>query len=89
MLAEEVTKDPSRNYGRQFRPFEKARQFARGLGLKNKTEWGQYCYGELHEKTALPEDIPKYPSESYRDSGWVSWDNWLGRVGSLDPPASQ
>ena len=25
-----------------------------------------------------PEDIPAYPDGVYKDSGWVSWGDWLG-----------
>ncbi|OGV89638.1 MAG: hypothetical protein A3K19_23925 [Lentisphaerae bacterium RIFOXYB12_FULL_65_16] len=63
---------------REFRPFADAREFARRLGLKGENEWRRYCRGELPHLPVLPGDIPREPSRTYRQSGWVSWGDWLG-----------
>jgi len=63
---------------RRYRPFRKARKFVRTLGLKNGKEWLAYGRGELPEKGSLPEDIPAYPNQTYKNSGWVSMGDWLG-----------
>ncbi len=63
--------------GRTFRghcrPFLKAREFARSLGLKNFMTWVTFC-----SNGNLPNDIPSAPQVAYRNSGWVSWGDWLG-----------
>ncbi len=56
-----------------YRSFEKAREFVRKLGLKNKVEWQNYV-----ESNIKPEDIPSDPRYVYQDKGWVSWGDWLG-----------
>jgi hypothetical protein len=63
---------------REYRPFEKARKFARSLGLKSGKEWQEFCKGQLPEKGTLPKDIPASPNNPYRDEGWINWGDWLG-----------
>jgi hypothetical protein len=56
-----------------FRDFESAREFARSLGLKNYTEWNDYC-----KSGNKPEDIPAIPSRTYKNKGWIGMGDWLG-----------
>lgn len=54
-------------------PFEEARNFARGLGLKSRMEWEKYR--SIHR----PNNIPSDPHKFYgRTNEWVSWNDWLG-----------
>jgi hypothetical protein len=55
------------------RPFEEAREFARGRKLKSFTEWRRWTKSD-----DKPADIPADPRRVYLDSGWVSWGDWLG-----------
>ena len=32
----------------------------------------------MPSKPPLPEDIPKHPHGTYRDTGWAGYDDWLG-----------
>lgn len=64
-----IEKKPRNNW----RPFEEARDFAHGLGLKNKTEWITWAKND-----ACPKDIPIYPDSCYKTNGWISWGDWLG-----------
>ena len=48
----------------QFRSFDEARTFARGLGLKSAAEW--YAFSKSGNK---PTDIPIWPHASYRHVG--------------------
>ena len=61
----------------RWRPFEEAREFVHGLGLKKQAEWFEYCRGELPEKGTKPDDIPAYPTDVYKDQ-WTNWGDWLG-----------
>ncbi len=57
----------------RFRPFPKARAFARSLGLKSGTQWREYS------KTGRrPPDIPGNPNNVYREHGWAGMGDWLG-----------
>jgi superfamily II DNA or RNA helicase len=67
-----------------WRPFEEAREFARGLGLKNVAEWGSFCTGRLLGKGRLPQDIPAGPGRTYKDKGWQGYGDWLG-TGTVAP----
>ena len=61
-----------------YRPFSEARAFARNLKLKSGNEWRAFCNGEVTTLRQLPEDIPRYPNETYAEKGWVSMGDWLG-----------
>ena len=56
-----------------YHSFEDAREFVRGLNLKNDREWKQFC-----RSGNKPEDIPGSPHTVYKDKGWVNWPDWLG-----------
>jgi superfamily II DNA or RNA helicase len=58
---------------RQYLSFEKARAFARGLGLKSSDEWNIY-----NKSGKKPKDIPASPEWVYRRDGWAGWGDWLG-----------
>ena len=58
-----------------YRPFEKAREFARSLNLKSESMWHNYA-----RKKGLPEDIPNYPNQTYKEKGWISFPDFLGYV---------
>ncbi len=67
-----------RTLNRQYRPFEAAREFARGLGLRTQADWVAYTQGKLAGKPKLPSDIPGQPGTAYRDAGWSGIGDWLG-----------
>jgi hypothetical protein len=54
-----------------WRPFEEAREFARGLDLSSVRDWMIYInsYG-------LPPDVPYHPERIY-GGHWVDWSDWL------------
>ena len=56
----------------KYRSFNKARDFALKLGLKNRYEWVIYCSID----DLKPRDIPNNPDEVYK--AWSGWKNWLG-----------
>ncbi len=65
---------------RKFRPFDQARSFVHNLGLRNVKEWSKYSSGNLPQKGTRPEDIPADPYDVYGDHGWISWNDWLGKI---------
>ena len=58
---------------RKFRTFNKARGFARSLGLKAETEWRKYV-----NSGKKPDDIPANPGLKYAANGWAGMHDWLG-----------
>jgi superfamily II DNA or RNA helicase len=61
---------------REYRPFEEARSYVRGLGLKSETEWRTYI-----KSGKLPADIPSNPNQVYAEKGWKGKGDWLGTGG--------
>lgn len=61
------------NSERVYRPFKKARAFARSLNFKKKDEWNEFC-----DSGKKPDDIPKTPYQTYKNDEWISWGDWLG-----------
>jgi superfamily II DNA or RNA helicase len=59
---------------RQYRSFEQARAFARGLRLHSNSEWRAY-----NKSGKRPTDIPASPAHVFANNGWVSWGDWLGK----------
>jgi hypothetical protein len=57
---------------RVFRSFEKAREFARSLGIQTWKEWQEYC--KSGEK---PDDIPANPNGYYKND-FKGMGDWLG-----------
>jgi formylglycine-generating enzyme required for sulfatase activity len=56
----------------QFRPFQKARAYVRGLRLKSWVEWEAYC-----KSGGKPPDIPIHPHAAYAHVGWTGRLDWL------------
>ena len=63
---------------KEYRSFKEARKFVHTLKLKSRTEWRQYCKGELKGRNPKPEDIPASPERTYKDQGWKGVGDWLG-----------
>lgn len=63
---------------RQYRPFHRARAFARRLKLNSQTEWTAFCKGKMPELGKRPADIPALPHKTYADKGWKGMGDWLG-----------
>ena len=57
---------------RIYRPFKKARLFARGLGLKSRAQWTEFALSGR-----LPKDIPAIPAQVYK-AEWLGVGDWLG-----------
>jgi len=57
----------------QFKNFEEARDYVRKLKIQSKSKWKEFC---INGKK--PDDIPKWPDDSYKNHGWTSWGDFLG-----------
>lgn len=54
-------------------PFNEAKSFVHNLGLTKNVEWKEYC-----KSGKKPKNIPKIPHIVYKNSGWISYGDWLG-----------
>lgn len=59
---------------KKFRAFEDAKAFVHALKLKSKKEWDKYC-----QSGKKPDDIPADSYTVYKNKGWKSWNDWLGK----------
>ncbi len=63
---------------KRWRPFEKARTFARSLGLQSHAEWKDYCAGKRPDLPARPKDIPVTVYAAYGGPLWRGMADFLG-----------
>jgi superfamily II DNA or RNA helicase len=56
-----------------YRPFEDARAYVRGLGFKSSRQWEDYA-----KSGKRPLDIPAHPKSAYARQGWQDMGDWLG-----------
>lgn len=63
---------------REYLSYQEARIFVHKLSLKNSTEWTEYCSGNFPDKAEKPESISNRPEVTYKEKGWIDWDDWLG-----------
>lgn len=61
------------NFNKIFYDFVKARQHVRKLGLKTLKAWQEYS------KVNRPPFIPSHPDQTYKNSGWNGWPDFLGK----------
>jgi superfamily II DNA or RNA helicase len=61
------------SHKRVYLPFQQAREFVRNLGLKDREEWKKWTKSDEY-----PDNMPVNPPGTYKDKGWVGWDDWLG-----------
>lgn len=65
------------NCQRVFWPFEKARDFARTLGLRTQVDWVNYCAGKFPSLPPKPLEIPSNLNKKYKKD-WVGYKDWFG-----------
>jgi hypothetical protein len=58
--------------------YEKAKVFARSLGLRSADEWRCYARGEFSDMPSIPMEMPLDPDGFYAGQGWSGWRDFLG-----------
>jgi superfamily II DNA or RNA helicase len=74
----ERLKHISERIRKTYRRYDKAIEFVHSLDLRTKREWSIYAMGLRKDLPELPTDISKSPWDSYKNSGWITIDAWLG-----------
>lgn len=64
---------------RKYLPFEEAKNHIQSLKLKNVEEWFLYC-----KSGKKPNSIPTCPEKVYKNDGWLSMIDWLGKKTFID-----
>ena len=57
--------------------FEEARTYVRNQKLENTRAWKKWSKGILEGKERRPDFIPASPDIVYKNSGWLSWSDWI------------
>ena len=70
---------------RDYREFDKGREFAHSLKLETQAQWRLYCQGSLTDKPKIPLDIPLKPERAYKNEGWKGYPDWLGNKKRASP----
>ncbi len=58
-----------------FLDYKDAQKIIQGFGIKGFRKWRRYCTSGI-----MAHNIPRSPNTVYKNSGWVDWDNWLGKL---------
>ena len=59
-------------------PFKEAHEFVAKLNLKNKTQFIQWCKGQLLDKPPKPVNFPSNPYHAFRGKGFTTMPEFLG-----------
>ena len=59
---------------RAYLPYAEARAVVHALGFTARRDWNAFA----DDKTRFPANLPVRPHQTYADSGWVDWSDWLG-----------
>ena len=62
------------NQNKVFSPYIEARKFVHKLKLRSQKDWNIYC-----QENTRPLNIPRSPAGVYKNKGWISWNDWLGK----------
>ena len=55
-------------------PFKDAKDWVVNQKITGQTGWSK-----LYQEGKIPENIPRSPHVTYKNSGWVSWSDWFGK----------
>lgn len=62
------------NYNKVFLTYTEARKYVHKLKLRTQKDWNSYC-----QQNTRPSNIPRSPAQTYKNKGWISWNDWLGK----------
>jgi superfamily II DNA or RNA helicase len=57
-----------------FLPYTEAKEYVNNLKLRTQKDWNNYC-----KENTKPTNIPRNPAGVYKNKGWISWNDWLGK----------
>jgi superfamily II DNA or RNA helicase len=62
------------NQNKVFLNYPDAKKYVHKLKLLTQKDWNEYC-----RKNTKPTNIPRSPAGVYKNKGWVSWQDFLGK----------
>ena len=70
---------------RVYLAFKEAREFARSLNLKSRSDWVKFCKGLMLERGVKSDEIPAYTNQTYKAKGWIGMGD-LAWYWNVSPP---
>ena len=62
------------NQNKVFSSYVEAKKYVHKLQLRSQKEWNEYW-----KKNERPSNIPRSPAGVYKNKGWISWQDFLGK----------
>jgi superfamily II DNA or RNA helicase len=62
------------NQNKAFLNFSDAKKYVHKLKLRTQKDWNNYC-----RENTRPSNIPRSPAGVYKNKGWISWQDFLGK----------
>ena len=61
------------SFNKEFKTFEKAKAYIQTFNITSANEWREFC-----KSANMLKDISAAPYRTYKNSGWINWEDWLG-----------
>ena len=68
----------------KFKSFSQAKTFVHSLKISSIKAWKRHCENTT-SPSFMPDDIPKNPHIVYKSSGWLNFNDWLGKPSNVKP----
>jgi hypothetical protein len=62
------------NQSKIFLSYSDAKKYVHQLKIQTQKEWNESC-----KKNEKPSNIPRNPAGVYKNKGWISWQDFLGK----------
>ena len=76
-LGKNKTLESNKKNNQKYLDFYQAREIIRKLNLSSEDKYYSF---RLNNNDDNYKHIPKFPDEYYKDTGWISWNDWLGKI---------
>ena len=64
--------------GKKRMTYDEAKKYILKYDIKSQKEWGEFKKSNEFPKD-LDKELPRTPYGAYKDSGWVSWGDFLSK----------
>ena len=62
-----------------FLTYEESKTFIKNLNIKSVKEFKKYI-----KSGNIPDNIPSNPNSTYKNRGWISWNDWFGKSETIE-----
>lgn len=69
----------SRSLKGKWKNYTEAKKIVKRLNISKKDEWYEFINDNQNTQFLIQNKIPRNPSNVYKNKGWESWADWLGK----------